>query len=137
MKKINLKNNISYLSNDHQKKNVYYREKLNKETARKFADDFFSKLGVSIDDRQTDEYEDTIIYNATGYNLWIEFQDGSYRLSNNIRFERMQNTEPVTGLSREQVLEALNKVNIVPPTDAKFSEDNGRYYFTINCKYII
>jgi len=132
MKKINLKNNISYLSNDYQKKNVYYREKLNKETARKFAEEFFAKLGSAIDDRQTDEYEDTIIYNASGYNIWINFNDGSYKLSNNIRFERMQNTEPVTGLSREQVLEALNKVNIAPPTDAKFSEDNGIYYFTIN-----
>ena len=41
MKKVSFRNNINNFSNDHLKKNIYYRKKLNKTTARKFAEGFF------------------------------------------------------------------------------------------------
>ena len=132
MKKVNFKNNIANLSNSHLKKNIYYRKKLNKTTARKFADGFFSNIGVKIDDRQTQEYEDTIIYNAGGYNMWIELQDGSYRLSNHNMFDGTHNYQPITGLTKEEVFTALNKVGINPPIESEFSEKDSRYYFTID-----
>ena len=132
MKKVNFRNNINNFSNDHLKKNIYYRKKLNKTTARKFVEGFFSNIGVTIDDRQTQEYEDTIIYNAGGYNMWIELQDGSYRLSNHNMFDGTHNYQPITGLTKEEVLTALNKVGINPPIESEFSEKDSRYYFTID-----
>ena len=64
--------------------------------------------------------------------MWIELQDGSYRLSNHNMFDGTHNYQPITGLTKEEVLTALNKVGINPPIESEFSEEDSRYYFTID-----
>ena len=64
--------------------------------------------------------------------MWIELQDGSYRLSNHNMFDGTHNYQPITGLTKEEVLTALNKVGINPPIESEFSEKDSRYYFTID-----
>lgn len=132
MKNVNLKNNIQNYSSEKPMRKIYYKDRLNKRTARKFAIRFFSKLGATIDDRQTNEYEDTIIYNANGYNLWVNLNNGSYRFSNHKIYDGIHNYEAISGATKEEILNALNDIGIVIPANAEFSEKNKIYYFTVD-----
>ena len=132
MKKVDLKNNIESLSNEQPMRRIYYRDKLNKRTARNFANEFFAKLGANIDDNQTSEYEDTIVYSGDGYNLWVDLDTGAYRFSNLKIYDGVHNYEAISGATKEEILKALNDIGIVIPENAEFSEKNKVYYFKVD-----
>ncbi len=135
MKSVQLEKKVN-LSKQRQLKDIYYITPLTQEQTRKKADMFFEKLGTKTSEDDTDIYENTAIYYSTNreYNIWVEFQDGSYSFTDFSHFGKGQEeqVEKKSKASREEVETALEKVGVTIPETATFKEEENAYRFSIN-----
>jgi len=133
MTNTNIINNTE-LNDTKETKPIYYLKTLKESETRKQANDFYRNLGTSVreEDIEMYIYEDTAIYNSKdgNYNMWINYADGSYRFTDYSNFDK--NIETKTGASKEEIINALNKIGIEIPNKSIFEETNDSYTFSVN-----
>lgn len=145
MSNVNVQSEIE-LSKQRSKKEIYQTEILTKEEAREVAIDWFEKVGTEIDDSDTTEGENMILFrnkkdedSEKGYFVSIDyvgardtFSDSShiYVEDGNIVF-----MSEIDNASREEVEQALLKLGVQVPEYAEFGRNRmGNYIFSVNMK---
>ena len=112
---------------------VYKSSSLTKKEATKFAEDYFARLGTSIDESQNDYYDDTAVFydQNRNYSLWVDYAGGTYHFTD---FDTAFNEAltPKTNATEEEVREALEKYEITIPSTIQMQiiEENSNYLFT-------
>lgn len=144
MSNVNVQSEIEF-SGERSKKGVYQTEILTREQARQIAIDKLATIGETLDDTQTTEQENMIMFRnyrktleENSARVHIEYVGGKVTLGcgsdvyidedGEVRFKsRMKNA------SREEVEQALLKVGFEVPKDAEFGENRMKQYtFSIN-----
>lgn len=144
MSNVKVQSEIEY-SNERSKKPVYKTKILTRDEARQIAIDKFAKLGETIDDTETKEQENTVIFRNYRENLEedshivvieyvgpkVTFDCGSdiyIDEDGNVRFmSKMKNA------SRQDVEQELQKLEVDIPANAEFGQNRmEQYEFTVN-----
>lgn len=136
MNKVNIDNRAE-LNNERETKSIYYKETINKKETEKIAKSIFKKVGTSINEHETDIYEETAIYWSKNreYSMWVDFKDGTYTYTDfSIHPKDVKDKIPEKqGATREEVVKALANLGIEIKENAIFEEkENGNYNFQIN-----
>lgn len=119
------------LSDAETEENIYHLKKYDEQETLDFANTLFRQLDTVVDESGIDAYQDTIIYwsQDRNYNLWVDYRGLSFRYTD---FNCL-NKVPVNGASREEIVSALEKLNIRVPEQAEFSsQENGYYEFSVS-----
>lgn len=114
---------------------IYHKKKLMEADTKEMATQFFKSLGTEINEDETDLYEDTAIYKANGYSLWIDYKDGTYSYTDFSEFSDGEILPVKHGENRESIEKALKKFGIELPENAKFEEieeNHSPYTFTVD-----
>lgn len=139
--KINMKNveikNEATLSKNESDENIYYKDILTEEETQEIAKNIFEKLGTSINENETDIYENTAIYysNKRQHSMWIRYKGGTYSFTDYTQFshDNQEKSGKNNNASREEVEKALQQLSIEIPENAKFNIDkNGDYLFSVD-----
>lgn len=133
MKNVKIENKIN-LSEEKNNKDIYYKEKLTEKETKNIAEKIFEKIGTKINENETDLYEDTAIYWSENrdYNLWIDYKGGTYSYTDFSKYRNKEINQKI-GASREEIENALEKLDIVIPENAEFNYDQKcNYNFIIN-----
>lgn len=77
MKNVDIQSRVLF-SEEIQTMPVYYKKSMTESETREIAKSIFERLGMEINENDIDLYEDTAIYKTDGYNIWIDYQDGTY-----------------------------------------------------------
>lgn len=145
MNNVKVQSEIEF-SNQRSKKEIYQTEVLTKEDARNLAIDWFEKLGTEIDNNDKTEGENMILFrnkkaedSENGYFISIEYIGARYLYSDssdifmedgNIVF-----MDKIEDASREEVEQALLKLDVQVSEDAEFGQNRmEQYTFSINMK---
>ena len=120
---------------------VYKVPVYTEEETRNMAEQFFERLGQTLDGTRIDLYEETAIYYSTEQNsLWINYSGGTMEY---VDFSVMDRQYPenetdiaaATGADETTVREALLAYGIDFPENAEFQEmegQSGGYTFTVS-----
>ena len=116
--------------------NVYETVTLTAEEAKEKGEKIFETLGTTIDESRVDIYDETIVLYSDqgGYNLWIDYQGGTYRLTCfNVLFpEENTISEPVSGADEEIIRSELKEIGFEIPGAAVFRGlESGNYQFEV------
>lgn len=144
MNNVVVKNEIEF-SSEQSKKEIYQTEIATKEEAKQIAIDWFKKVGAEIDESQTGEGENMILFRnktdnlANSYFVNIDyvgtrdtFSDSSHIYEENGNIIFMPEIEDA---SRKEVEQALLKLGVQVPEYAEFGQNRMRQYtFTVNMK---
>ena len=135
MTKTNIINNVE-LKDIKEIKPIYYLKTLKESDTRKQANEFYKNLGTSVreEDIEMYIYENTAIYNSKdgNYSMWINYADGSYTFNDFSNFDK--NVESKSGASKEEIINALNKIGIKIPEESSFEELDSNYIIKVNIK---
>ena len=152
MKNVNINSNIEF-SNDTKKLNIYYSKILSQEETKEIAKKIFEKLGVDIEENRTDIYEDeAIYYSKQQHSIWIKYHGGAYSFNAPVwkREDQLLNNENedyqdnkaiisyqenrnIKGASEEAIRNAIEKLGVIIPANAKFEEAaDGEYIFSVD-----
>ncbi|WP_179236907.1 VanZ family protein [Sedimentibacter hydroxybenzoicus] len=122
------------LSSDKVKVPIYKAPTHNRETAKKFAIDFYENLNIKLDNFETIDYSDTSIYWIRGepsYNIWVNYLDGSYRYS---KFSYLDE-EKAANVENDVLIKKLKQYGINVPASATLSSSGtGTYKWTVDMK---
>ena len=135
---VNMKNAVESMvtfSAETQTMPIYHKKKLMEADTKGMATQFFQSLGTEINEDETDLYEDTAIYKANGYSLWIDYKDGTYSYTDFSEFSHGEILPVKHGENRESIEKALKKFGIELPENAKFEEieeNHSPYTFTVD-----
>lgn len=133
-KNVDIKSDVSF-STETQIMPIYYKKKLTETETKEIAKRIYEKLGTKINEDETILYEDTAIYNADGYGIWIDYIDGTYDYTDFSQFSNETRSSVKRSESRETIEKALDKLGIEIPESASFEEaekDNLPYIFTVD-----
>jgi len=144
MSNVDVQSEIEF-SNKRSKKEIYQTEIATKEEARQIAVEWFEKVGAELDDSQTGEGENMILFRnrtkdlAHSYFVNIDyvgvrdtFSDSSHIYEENGNIVFMPEIEDA---SREEVEQALLKLGVRVPEYAEFGQNRMKQYtFTVNMK---
>ncbi len=137
MKNVNIENKVSF-SKETQTKPVYYKKRLTETETKEIAEHLFKRLGTEINENDTMLYEDTAIYKADSYSLWIDYIDGSYSYSDFSESSGGTILPVKQGESRENIEKALKQFGIELPKSVEFKEikeNHLPYTFTVNMEF--
>ncbi len=131
MKAIDLKLNQE-LDEVRPKVPIYKTKGYDKETGKEFALDFFENLGIDTNGLEIDQYSKTGIYwirEEPAYNIWLDYDDGSYSYSDFSSFD--EGVEIIT-TDEETLVKELESFNIEVSSKAVFNQvEENRYGFSI------
>ena len=144
MSNVNVQSEIEF-SNERSVKEIYQTEIATKEEARQIAVEWLKKVGAEVDDSQTGEGENMVLFRNKTDNLEQSyfvnidyvgvrdtFSDSSYIYvkDGNIVF-----MPEIKDASKEEVEQALTKLDVKVPEYAEFGQNQGgQYTFTVNMK---
>jgi len=134
--KVNMKNaNIECeidLPENRANKTIYYTKILSKDKTKEIAEVLFEKLGTEVNEDDIDLYDNTAIYYSKDrrYNTWIKYRGGTYSFTDFSQFDKTNKEKE--DATREEVLEALNKLGVELPEIAEFEKCEKSYKFLVN-----
>lgn len=155
MKNVNIESRIDFSDNTSQQ-NIYYTKILKEDETKEIARKLFEKLGTDIDESRTNIYEDEAIYYSNAHHsIWVKYKGGTHNYTNFEIYSQKYSNEIYTdednlydedvaiatnnedtkikGASEEEIRNALQKLGIEIPQNAKFEEvTDGEYVFSIN-----
>lgn len=152
MRNVKVENRIEF-SNNIDKKDIYYTKILSQMETKEIAEKIFENLDVEIEESRTDIYEDeAIYYSKQQHSIWVKYNGGTYKFNapvwekkeqsldnknefyeNNGVAIKYQENNNVKGASEETIRNALKKLGIIIPKNAKFEETSeGEYIFSID-----
>ncbi|MPM17820.1 hypothetical protein SDC9_64219 [bioreactor metagenome] len=121
------------LNNERAEVPVYKAPTYNRETAKKFAEDFFENLNIRVDRFEIIDYSDTSIYWVRGepsYNIWVNYLDGSYRYK---EFSSLDKEIKEANVEKDILIKKLEQYSIDVPANAVLSSsDTGSYEWTVD-----
>lgn len=134
--KINMKdvkmNVLEDLKNESEEAPIYKAADYHKDSAKEFAIHFFENQGISTDDLEIIDYDNSVFYRASGnssFSLWLNYLDGSYTYTDFSAFD--ENVEMVA-TNEETLIEGLSKFNIQVPANAVLmTNDVGHYEWAL------
>ena len=111
---------------------VFKSSSLSKKEATTFAEEFFERLGTSVDESQNDYYDETAVFydEERNYSLWVDYAGGTYRFTDfNASFNEQQSLK--TDAAEAEVKDALVKYGIKVPNGVSmdFREDMDSFVF--------
>ena len=140
MSKVSLNSKVELKDDEDKEKKVYTLNRLSAEDALNFAQDFFKKLGTSVDKSNIDTYDNQILYSSSDgrYKIMVYLNGGAYSFTDFNCSDNVINQN----MDRESVIAALKKYNVKPCDIAEFEqekEDNKklssyRFYVDLNEK---
>ncbi len=139
--KINMKNveikNEATLSKNESDENIYYKDILTEKETKEIAENIFEKLGTSINENETDIYENTAIYysNKRQHSIWIRYKGGTYSFTDYTQFasDNKEKSSKNSNASREEIEKLLQQLGIEIPENSEFKIDkNGDYLFSVD-----
>ena len=146
MKDVDVQSEVEF-SKERSIKDIYHKRILNQSEARQIAENIFGKLGKTIDDNETEQFQNTINYWTTGRNsnnpacrIDISYNGGAYSYFDNshmiIKNNTIEYVNEIENASREDVEKALQQLGIQIPQIAKFVQDRSEYIFSVDmeCK---
>lgn len=109
---------------------VYQIKQYTLDECYQMAEDLFDKYGLSLDDKQTDIYDDSVYFYDSNRQMiiTIDYTGGTMDISFS------NESQPLTkDLTEKEVREYLVKKDIIVPEQATFSQiETGYYEFSIN-----
>ena len=140
MSKVSLNSKVELKNDEDKEKKVYTLNRLSAEDALNFAQDFFKKLGTSVDKSNIDTYDNQILYSSSDgrYKIMVYLNGGAYSFTDFNCSDNVINQN----MDKESVIAALKKYNVKPCDIAEFEqekEDNKklssyRFYVDLNEK---
>lgn len=140
MSKVSLNSKVELKDDEDKEKKVYTLNRLSAEDALNFAQDFFKKLGTSVDKSNIDTYDNQILYSSSDgrYKIMVYLNGGAYSFTDFNCSDNVINQN----MDKESVIAALKKYNVKPCDIAEFEqekEDNKklssyRFYVDLNEK---
>lgn len=144
MSNVNVQSEIEF-SNEKSKKQVYKTRILTRDEARQIAIDKFAKVGETIDDKETKEQENTVIFRnyranleEDSHNVVLEYigPKVTYGSSGHIYTDEdgnMRFMSEIENASREEVVQALQQLGIQVPSNSEFGQNQmEQYTFSMN-----
>lgn len=114
---------------------IYQFPVLSVSDTKAFAETFFARLGVGVDDSRTDIYENTAIYysdDGNRYSLWVDYAGGTYSFTDYDALDYEKNAAN-TVKTEEEVRADLAALNILPPETCSFVwSDDVTCQFTLS-----
>lgn len=144
------------LSNERESCPVYYTKTLSEPETRALAEAVFEKLGMKLDENETDIYDESALYYSENreYSVWVTYRGGTWSYTDFSRFseaegaeneesagngevteqgEEVENGEDAdskkSSASREEIESALQEIGIEVPENMVFEKEEGRYVF--------
>ena len=140
MSKVSLNSKVELKDDDDKEKKVYTLNRLSSEDALNFAQDFFKKLGTSVDKSNIDTYDNQILYSSSNgrYKIMVYLNGGAYSFTDFNCSDNIINQD----MDKESVIVALKKYNVKPCDIAEFEQEREdgkklssyRFYVDLNEK---
>lgn len=140
MSKVSLNSKVELKDDEDKEKKVYTLNRLSAEDALNFAQDFFKKLGTSVDKSNIDTYDNQILYSSSDgrYKIMVYLNGGAYSFTDFNCSDNVINQN----MDRESVIAALKKYNVKPCDIAEFEQEKEdgkklssyRFYVDLNEK---
>lgn len=140
MSKVSLNSKVELKDDEDKEKKVYTLNRLSAEDALNFAQDFFKKLGTSVDKSNIDTYDNQILYSSSDgrYKIMVYLNGGAYSFTDFNCSDNVINQN----MDKESVIAALKKYNVKPCDIAEFEQEKEdgkklssyRFYVDLNEK---
>ena len=140
MSKVSLNSKVELKDDEDKEKKVYTLNRLSSEDALNFAQDFFKKLGTSVDKSNIDTYDNQILYSSSDgrYKIMVYLNGGAYSFTDFNCSDNVINQN----MDKESVIAALKKYNVKPCDIAEFEQEREdgkklssyRFYVDLNEK---
>lgn len=140
MSKVSLNSKVELKDDEDKEKKVYTLNRLSAEDALNFAQDFFKKLGTSVDKSNIDTYDNQILYSSSDgrYKIMVYLNGGAYSFTDFNCSDNVINQN----MDKESVIAALKKYNVKPCDIAEFEQEREdgkklssyRFYVDLNEK---
>lgn len=140
MSKVSLNSKVELKDDEDKEKKVYTLNRLSSEDALNFAQDFFKKLGTSVDRSNIDTYDNQILYSSSNgrYKIMVYLNGGAYSFTDFDCSDNLINQN----MDKESVIATLKKYNIKPCDIAEFEQEREdskklssyRFYVDLNEK---
>lgn len=129
MKNVDIECKID-LPENRENKIIYCTKILSENETRQIADKLFEKLETKVSEDDIDLYDNTAIYYSIGrnYNIWVKYRGGTYSFTDFSQFDNKVKEDA----TKEEIVEALNKLGVEIPENAEFSKDEKSYNFSVN-----
>lgn len=121
MSKVSLNSKVELKDDDDKEKKVYTLNRLSSEDALNFAQDFFKKLGTSVDKSNIDTYDNQMLYSSSNgrYKIMVYLNGGAYSFTDFNCSDNIINQD----MDKESVIVALKKYNVKPCDIAEFEQE--------------
>ena len=140
MSKVSLNSKVELKDDEDKEKKVYTLNRLSSEDALNFAQDFFKKLGTSVDKSNIDTYDNQMLYSSSNgrYKIMVYLNGGAYSFTDFNCSDNIINQD----MDKESVIVALKKYNVKPCDIAEFEQEREdgkklssyRFYVDLNEK---
>ena len=140
MSKVSLNSKVELTDDEDKEKKVYTLNRLSAEDALNFAQDFFKKLGTTVDKSNIDTYDNQILYSSSDgrYKIMVYLNGGAYSFTDFNCSDNVINQN----MDKESVIAALKKYNVKPCDIAEFEQEREdgkklssyRFYVDLNEK---
>lgn len=129
--KFEITTELSFDSSD-RKAPVYQVKNYSLSETRELAESIFGRTGTTINDDETDLYDDTVFYRGDKKHISIDYSGGLYSYTDfEATFSEGQLTEKADA-SDEEVKEALSGLGVEIPEEAIFhNTEDGKYTFIV------
>lgn len=134
--RINMRNTTvtlhTELGNEQRSYPVYKAPQYTRDTAERFAVDFFENISVDLNDLKVIDYSDSAIFQTQdrNYSLWITYLDGRYSFTDYSSYNEHSKTADI---EPEILMDKLEQIGISIPKEAEFSRvDTGLYQWTVD-----
>lgn len=120
MSNVSLDSEVKFIDSEKNEKNVYILNRLSNEDALKFAQDFFEKLGTTVDESDINTYDNEIFFTSSNkrYKINIYLNGGVYNFIDFKCSENIINKK----MDEKDVVKVLQKYNIKFYHATKFEE---------------
>lgn len=157
MKHVQVETEIE-LSEERESRPVYFAKTLSEPETRALAESIFEKLGVKLDEKEADIYDESALYYSENrkYSVWVNYLGGSYSYTDFSYFPEREAEETASdredaegqaeteegadveeqaeteenAVSREEIEAALRKLGIEVPEDVDFWKENNGFVFS-------
>lgn len=115
---------------------VYSAKVLSEPEARELAEAVFEKLGVKLDEKETDIYDESALYYSTNreFSVWVTYRGGTYSYTDFSDFTEQENEGDTAGreegvVRREELEAALGKLGMEVPESTTFQKEENSFVF--------
>lgn len=114
---------------------VYQVKRYSKDEVVAFANQILANVHTSVDEKDLDAYDDTLVCRAKGggYHIWIDYSGLGFDYTD---FNQAEDAVSKTGCSRKEIEQKLKALGITVPDQAEFRElsdgQEGTYEFKIS-----